>query len=111
MYYSALLVYTRYIYFFSSDGVGGGGTALSSSGRFGVVPSPICSQGESESKFLNGCSHKSSQPVLGRSREGAGAMRTHVPESLSELERLIDDPLALLVVAYLSIALYRHMKG
>ena len=34
----------------------------------------------------------------------------HAPESLSELERLVDDALALLVVAYLSISLFRHMK-
>lgn len=51
MYYSAPLVYAYYIYFFSSGGGGGGGTGLNSSGRLGAVPSPICSQGESESKF------------------------------------------------------------
>ena len=32
----------------------------------------------------------------------------HAPESLSELEGLVDDALPLLVVAYLSITLYRH---
>lgn len=56
MYYSASHVYAYYVYYFfsSAGGGGGGGTGLSSSGRLGAVPSPICSQGESESKFLNG---------------------------------------------------------
>lgn len=43
-----------YIYFFSSGGGGGGGTGLSSSGLFGTVPSPICSQGDNASKLLKG---------------------------------------------------------
>ena len=34
----------------------------------------------------------------------------HAPESLSELEGLVDDALPLLVVAYLSITLLRQMK-
>lgn len=43
----------NYVYFFSSaGGGGGGGTGLNSSGLLGAWPSPICSQGESASKFL-----------------------------------------------------------
>lgn len=42
----------QYIYFFSSAGGGGGGTGLNSSGLFGAVPSPTCSQGDKASKFL-----------------------------------------------------------
>jgi hypothetical protein len=38
------------IYFFSS--LGGGGATWNSSGSFGLVPSPTCSQGESDSKLL-----------------------------------------------------------
>jgi hypothetical protein len=40
------------IYFFSSLAAGGGGATLNSSGRFGLVPSPTCSHGESDSKLL-----------------------------------------------------------
>ncbi len=77
-------MYAYYVYYFfsSAGGGGGGGTGLSSSGRLGAVPSPICSQGESESKFLNGCGHERSAWLIGLTRKRVMA---HVPESLSEL--------------------------
>jgi hypothetical protein len=47
------------IYFFSSLAASGGGATLNSSGRFGLVPSPTCSHGESDSKLLGPASAQS----------------------------------------------------
>lgn len=89
-----------YIYFFSSGGGGGGGTGLSSSGLLGAVPSPTCSQGDKASKFLD---REGSAKV-----QAGGHEKTDVPECLSELERLIDNPLSFLIVSYLRVTLYRQ---
>ena len=83
------------LYFFCSAGGGGGGTCLSSSGLFGVVPSPICSHGDSASKFL----------LTDKIRKDAYEGKSDMPKCLCELKGFVYDTLALLIIADFSVAL------
>ncbi len=80
-------------YFFTSSTFGGG-SGFRLSGLGALVPSPTCSQGESDSKFLI-------QTFSNDKREG----QYNIPESLSELKRLIDNAFTFFIISNFGVAL------
>lgn len=80
---------------FLTSSVLGGGSGFKFSGRGALVPSPTCSQGESDSKLLVNIS------------VGYALRRynTAIPEGLSELQRFVDNPFALFVVTEFGVSL------